>query len=192
VSADWEFPTTEEQEAGLAGGDGIGQNATGQLPIGFTDLSDWGSGVVWVGGPNVLFKGHADWGDRSPSDLNFTPQNVILTSTYAELVVAEAPDPDLTLNYVDPLEPPELLGLPAGKPFTIDLHKTMVVDSQNNDASAPLASFFKKVNQAKELVVDGDNAKFANSEQPDGTEFDFRFDGEGGKMGAGTAFLKGS
>ncbi len=81
VSVDWTFPTEDEEADGFAGGDGIGQNATGELPIGFTDLEDWGSGVVWVGGPNVVFGPHSDWGDNTPSDVGFTAQNVISPET---------------------------------------------------------------------------------------------------------------
>lgn len=50
------IPTDFEREAGYAGGDGIGTGASGDLPVGFTDPDDWGTGVVWVGGPNVALE----------------------------------------------------------------------------------------------------------------------------------------
>jgi len=36
------------------------------------------------------------------------------------------------------------------------------------------------------------NALFANDEHPEGEVFDFRYDGDGGKFAAGTAYLKGA
>jgi hypothetical protein len=191
IDATWEFPTEEEQEAGLAGGDGIGQDATGELPIGFTDLDDWGEGVVWVGGPNVVFSGHADWGDNHPSDIGFQAQEVILPETFAELTVQARPQPDLSLAYAESIDPPPLQEMPSGT-FVIDLHNTTIMDSKNDAREAKLSSFFRQINEDEELVVDADNAKFGDDEHPDGEVFDFRYDDEDGQFGAGTAFLKGS
>ncbi len=189
MSVDTTIPTAEEEAAGFAGGDGIGAGATGELPIGFTDLEDWGSGVVWVGGPNVVFRGKADHGDNTPTDVDFTAQEVIQTETYAELTGTENPDPDLTLNYREPIDLPQLQDMPAGT-FVIDLHETVIMDSQNGGKEAKLSSFFMKVNDAEKLVVDCDNAKFGDSSNPDGEAFDFKFDGDGGVFGTGTAWLK--
>jgi len=189
VSVTEKFPTAEEEAAGYAGGDGIGAGATGDLPIGFTDLEDWGSGVVWVGGPNIVFRGQADHGDGTPSDIDFTAQEVIQTETYAELTVTSNPNPDLTLNYREPIDLPQLQEMPSGT-FVIELHDTIIVDSQNDGAEATLDSFFSKINDNEELVVDTDNAKFGNGEQPDGEPFHFKYDDSTGKFGAGTAWLQ--
>ncbi len=183
------FPTAEEEAAGLAGGDGIGAGATGELPIGFTDLDDWGSGVVWVGGPNVVFRGKADHGDNTPTDVDFVAQEVIQTETYAELTGIENPRPDLTLNYREPITLPQLQDMPAGT-FVIDLHETVIIDSENDNKEAKLSSFFMKVNDDEKLVVDCDNAKFGDSANPDGEAFDFKFDDDDGVFGTGTAWLK--
>jgi len=189
VSVDDTFPTPEEEAAGFAGGDGIGAGASGELPIGFTNLEDWGSGVVWVGGPNVVFRGQADHGDNTPTDVDFVAQEVIQTETYAELTGIANPQPDLTLNYREPINLPQLQEMPTGT-FVIDLHETVILDSQNNGKEAKLNSFFMKVNDDEKLVVDCDNAKFGDSANPDGEAFDFKFDGDGGVFGTGTAWLK--
>jgi len=189
ISVNEEFPTAEEKAAGLAGGDGIGSGATGTLPIGFTDPENWGEGIVFVGGPNVVFTGHADYGESTPTDVDFVAQEVILPETYAELTVTSNPNPDLKINYKEPVDIPQLQEMPAGT-FVIDLHNTTIVDSENDGKEAKLSSFFSKVNANEELVVDADNAKFGDTEQPDGEVFDFRYDDEGGKFGAGTAWLK--
>lgn len=185
------FPTDAERDAGFAGGDGIGSGATGQLPIGFTDLEDWGDGVVWVGGPNIVFTGHADYGDNTPTDVDFEAQRVLFDETYAELVVAVNPDPDLTLNYVDPIVPPELLDY-TSVTLEIDIRKTMIVDSDNEGVSSILATIYKKINEDGSLVIDADNAKYGDGDHPEGEVFDYRFDDDGGQFGAGTAFLYNS
>lgn len=183
------FPMAEEEAAGNAGGGGIGAGATGELPIGFIDPDDWGSGIVWVGGPNVIFRGQSDRGDNTPSDVDFVAQEVILPETYAELTVTTNPNPDLTLNYREPIDLPQLQEMPTGT-FEIDLHNTVIMDSENEGKEAKLSSFFSRVNDNEELVVDADNAKFGNDEKPDGEPFDFKYDSDGGKFGAGTAWLK--
>jgi hypothetical protein len=189
ISVDEEFPTAEERAAGFAGGDGIGSEATGELPIGFTDPEKWGDGIVWVGGPNVVFRGHADYGESTPSDIGFVAQKVIDPEVYAELTVTEDPDPDLTINYQEPIDLYDIPSLPLGE-LVIDLHNTVIMDTENDNAKATLSSFFSRVNGDDELVLDTDNAKFGDTAQPNGELFHFKFDSDGGKFGAGTAWLK--
>ena len=76
--------------------------------------------------------------------------------------------------------------------FVIDLHRTSIIDSQQDGQETKLNTFFKRINEQGELVVDADHAKFADAGHPDGETFDFRYDDQGQKFGAGTAFLKGS
>ncbi len=189
ISPSETFPTAAERAAGFAGGDGIGSQATGDLPIGFTDLSDWGDGVVWVGGPNVVFAGHADYGDNTPSDIGFSAQRIIFAGTYAELVVAENPDPDLTLNYADPIDPPKLLDF-GGSVFEIDIRKTVIIDSDNEDRTSTLDTIYKSINKEGELVIDTEGAHYGDDDHEEGEHFDYRFDDDGEEWGAGTAFLK--
>jgi len=180
------FPTDWEEEQGYAGGDGIGAGAHGALPIGVIDLDNWGDGVVWVGGPNVIFIGHADWGDSSPTDADFAAQAVVFSDTYAELSTQANPNPDLRTGY---LEDQYISDIPTiDGVFKIDLRTTMIRDSETEE-SAPLITFFKKVDDDEKLIVDCDIAKWGNSEEEDGKVFDFQYDSEGEKMGAGTAFL---
>jgi len=186
------FPTAAERAAGNAGGDGIGSTASGDLPIGFLDLEDWGEGVVWVGGPNVVFRGHADYGDRTPTDVDFVAQQVTFPTTYAELVVTVNPDPDMGLNYVDPIDPPPLMDL-GGAALEIDIRKTSIIDSDHADRPpAKLDSIYKHINEDGKLVIDTEEARYGDEDNPDGEVFDYRYDDDGEKWGAGTAFLKGS
>lgn len=84
------FPTPEQPES-----------STLPLPIGYIDGLG-GGGTVFVGGPNVVFRSGSDRGDRTPGDVGFSAQTIVNTSQYAELHVTPNPNPDLTLNYVDP------------------------------------------------------------------------------------------
>ena len=190
ISISATFPTAAEREAGFAGGDGIGAGATGELPVGFTNLEDWGDGVVWVGGPNVVFSGHADYGDNTPTDVDFEAQQVIHPETYAELTVVKNPNPDLTLNYVDPIDPPPLMDY-GGATLEIDIRKTAIVDSDNEGVVSTLDTIYKKINADGKLVIDTKKAKYGDNDHPEGEVFDYRFDDDGGEWGAGTAFLKG-
>lgn len=178
------FPTPEEIAAGNAGGAGIGANATGELPIGYTDGIETG-GTVFVGGPNVVFKAQSDRGDPTPGDTGFTAQTIIPPTVFAELDNTPNPNPDLTLNYVDPIPAPPLPDIPTGA-ITIDIRTTKIVDSDNTSVSAVLASIIEKI-QGDELFI-STGAKFSDGSQD--AEFDFEYDGDGGKFGAGTAFLQ--
>ncbi len=188
------FPTDFELENGYAGGDGVGAGAIGDLPIGYTDPDDWGSGVVWVGGPNVVFTGPADHGENTPSDIDFEAQPVLFTDQYAELDVSANPDPDLTQRYKDDME---LAGLGPMDHDTvgIDIRKTHIIDSDQGEDGpiATLDTFFKTLTDegdTSKLIVDCDESKWADTENEEGTEFDFRFDDDGGKFGAATAWLQ--
>ena len=122
------FPTDFERTAGYAGGDGIGSGASGELPIGFTDPDDWGSGVIWVGGPNVVFRGPADYGEKYPTDIGFVAQPVIITNQYAELDVSPNPSPNLDQIYKRDTP----LGTLAEMKFDripIDIRQTAIIDS---------------------------------------------------------------
>jgi hypothetical protein len=180
------FPTAEEVAEGRAGGGGIGAEAWGELPVGPTDTISDGD-VVFVGGPNVVYRARSDWGDRHPSDRGFQAQPVVNSTTYAELSVRSRPKVNLRLRYPKPVDPPKLPGI--GQPeLTLDIRHTKIIDSQNRGVIAYLSSIVQGINQQEILLKTG--VKFASGEHPDGREFDFKYDEEGGKFGAGTAFLK--
>ena len=189
------FPTDFERVNGYAGGDGIGTGAEGDLPIGFTDPDDWGSGVVWVGGPNVVFRGPADWGEQTPTDIDFVAQPVIFTNQYAELEVTANPDPLLEQIY----KPDDLLeDLRVFESGTlIDIRETSIIDSDQgeNGPVATLSTFFRTITDEGDngkLIVDCDESLWTNDEsgEDQGKEFHFRYDDENGKFGAGTAWLQ--
>jgi hypothetical protein len=193
LSVDRTYPTAEDIAAGYAGGDGIGAGATGDLPIGFTDPDDWGTGVVWVGGPNVVFSGPADHGEHIPTDVDFEAQPVIFPTQYAELDVSANPDPDLTQRYKTDMEIEPLAEIQHEEPG-IDIRKTPIYDSDNGDSGpiATLDTFFKSIKEDAgdaKLVVDCDESKWGDSEHEDGEEFHFKYDDDGERFGAGTAFL---
>lgn len=190
ISTSEEFPTQDEIDGGLAGGDGIGSEATGVLPIGFIDINNWGDGVVWVGGPNVVFTGHSDYGDRTPTDIDYVAQPVSSDSTYAELDVSESPDPDMTLNYVDNLPLPTWPGSYNYNDNGIDIRSTIISDSKNPDVYATLDTIYKAINPDGKLVIDADAALYGDEQHADGEVFDYRYDSDGEVFGAGTAFLK--
>lgn len=182
------FPPKEDIIAGFAGGDGIGAGATGMLPIGNTSGIESG-GTVFVGGPNVVFKSRADRGDPTPTDNGFTAQEIVQETVFANLDVRPNPKPDLTIDYVDPLLPVTPQIQTAGD-IIIDIRTTKVVDSGNEDPnlSGLLSSLVKE--------IDSDTSKLAIDTEAmvsDGTNkkaFDFKFDEDTAKWGAGTAFAQ--
>ena len=140
----------------------------------------------------MIFTGPADYGDNSPTDIDFVAQEVIIDSNYAELTNVSDPNPNLALNYRadTPLQPiPERRGV---IPY-IDLDSTAVVDSESGaPLTSTLRTFFKSINEDEKLVVDCDESLWTNDEVGDeeGKEFHFKFDEDGNKIGAGTAWLK--
>jgi hypothetical protein len=178
------WPTQAEILAGHAGGSGIGAGATGTLPIGDTSTIS-GGGTVFVGGPNVVFRSNSDYGDRTPTDVGFSAQTIIPATVFADLETGSNPNPDLTLNYIDPLPAMQQPGSPAGS-LVIDIRRTKVIDSDNPGVEAILASVLRGIADG-DLVIDT-SAKFgdgANS-QP----FAFEFDSEEEQFGARIAYLK--
>jgi len=217
-SATW--PPPDDVASNDAGGGGVGMGATGDLPVGDTSGID-GSGVVWVGGPNTVFRARSDWGDRHPTDVGFHAQQVINPAVFAELDSRPMPYLNLrtyTVRPSDPWQPPPLVDM-----FTIDLSKTIVMDSRgaNPQARGRLKSVIRSVNSNGRLTLSNDAlVTDSNNEESkaqlcdvfkigdsgylcirDDTyiasdeherKFDFKFDEEGGKFGAGTAFLQDS
>jgi len=192
------FPTDWEREQGYAGGDGIGAAATGDLPIGFLDPDDWGSGIVWVGGPNVVFRPHSDYGDPAPTDVGYTAQTIILEGIYAELDTTGIPNPDLQESYALDTTLTDIL--PLSQAIMIDLHNTVVQDGGKDGEIVPprrayLDTFFRSINEDEKLIVDTDEALWSAEEEEgdvidaEGKPFHFKFDEDTERYGAGTAFL---
>ncbi len=198
ISPTEKFPTDWELSQGYAGGDGIGSEATGILPIGFLDPDGWGDGLVWVGGPNVAFRSQSDHGDPSPTDIDFSAQPVVISGTYAELDVSGVPNPDLQESYARDTPLRELEQISEG--IMINLHNTVVLDAGEDGQIDPprrayLSSFFRAVNSDGDLVVDAEESLWTTrEEEPDvagveGKPFDIKYHENGEKYGVGTAFL---
>ena len=202
LTVDDTYPTDEDVADGYAGGDGIGVGATGDLPIGFTDPDDWGSGIVWVGGPNVVFSGPADHGESVITDVGFVAQTISFSNVYAELDTTSVPNPDLQESYALDTNLFELQPIAQG--IMIDLHETIIVDNgknkefSNSPRRSNLGTFFRGINNDsadRKLLVDTDEALWSSEEEEssvdnaEGKPFHFKYDEDSEKYGAGTAFL---
>ena len=185
------WPTQADIDSGNAGGGGMGSEVAGKLPIGDSSLLNLpDEPVVFVGGQNVIFRAHSDWGDRAPNDADFTAQTIVDTSNFAGQSPSSAPTLNLQFPATAPLDPLPL-DLPEAATITIDIRKTKVYDSAGDMSKAAyLSSIIKGVNSENKLLLDGTNMLISADSQDDGKTFDFRYDETGDQMGAGTAFLK--
>jgi len=187
LRVDETWPSQADINTGDAGGGGVGQGATGELPIGYIDGIESG-GIVWVGGPNIAFRAHSDYGDPIITDQGFTPQIVINPSIYGELAHAPKPRLHLRLHLANPSPSANLPPLKGG--ISIDIAKTVIIDSrEQNGRSAKFTSIFRGINESNRLLIKTD-ALVADTDHPEGAEFDFKYDSEQSVYGAGTAFLQ--
>lgn len=211
------WPPANEIAAGCAGGDGIGAGAAGNLPVGDTTTIPDGS-VVFVGGPNVVFRAHSDWGDRTPTDVGFTAQPVVDTATYINLSPGSKPRLNLR-TYPRRSLPAITPAASTSSQITVDIHQTKILDTSGGETKvAYLSSILHGINENGQLTLDRSAlvADDAHSEgQPlsdvlkngdeylairtdvslwDQThgehEFHFEYDEEIERFGAGTAFLR--
>ena len=211
------WPPANEIAAGCAGGDGIGAAATGNLPVGDTTMIP-DSSVVFVGGPNVVFRAHSDWGDRTPTDVGFTAQSVMDSGTYINLSPGSRPRLNLR-TYPRRSLPAITPAATSSSQITVDLNKTKILDTSGSETKvAYLSSILHGINDDGNLTIDR-SALVADDEHEDGQplsdvlknaddylairtdvsiwdeeegehEFDFKYDEETEKFGAGTAFLQ--
>jgi hypothetical protein len=106
------------------------------------------------------------------------------------LDVTENPEPDMTLNYVDPIDPPPLMDF-SSSVLEIDIRTTAIIDSANKEnPTSTLDTIYRKINEDGKLVIDTEEARYGDDAHSEGEAFDYRFDDDGGEWGAGTAFLK--
>jgi hypothetical protein len=179
------WPPQSEREDGSAGGGGVGSGASGNLPVGDTSTI---SGTVFVGGQNVVFGAHSDYGDSSPTDVGFTAQTVVAPTSYSGLVNGQRPTLSLRVLMPKAMTPIKLQQSTADA--AIDIRTTKVYDSyQPDNAPAHLDSLIKKIVESK-LVLDGDNAQVCNVEHEDRAAVDWKYDEDVGLFGAGTDFLQ--
>ena len=177
------WPPKTEIEDGYAGTGGPGSGASGPLPVG--DTSTIGQ-TVFVGGTNVVFGPHSDYGDSTPTDQGFTAQSTVLSDDYA-ISSTQRSTLDLTVDYAEKAPPltyvvTDEVAAAAAKNPPIDLTKTVVTDGENQTT---FAKVFK--------IIDGQlclDVGVPFVEEVNAAPFDFQYDPEGDVFGAGTAFLK--
>jgi hypothetical protein len=211
------WPPADEIAADCAGGAGIGAGATGSLPVGDTTTIPEGS-VIFVGGPNVVFKSQSDWGDRTPTDTGFAAQPVVDSATYINLSPGSRPRLNLR-TYPRRSLPAITPRATTATEITVDLHKTKILDTSGDETKvAYLSSIIEGITEEGDLTISRE-AQIADSDNPEGRpltdvlqfgdeylgirtdvsfvsaeegehEFDFEYDPESGQFGAGTAFLQ--
>ena len=189
VSATWIFPTDREVDLGLDGGNGIGRNATGNLPVG--DVSGVGDQTIFVGGVNVIFGPQTDRGDKYPSDQGFTAQSLRIDSTLAGVTVVERPLLNLLMNYAEYVDPIEL-NISDPVTFEIILEDTPVVSKYIKNKVGTLSDVLGLDGENSELVI-RTAAKFRGTDGASGCQtapYHFKYDSVGSIWGAGTAFLR--
>ncbi len=186
LPASVKWPPQSDIDKGYAGGGGIGSGANGSLPIGDTSRFTEGT-VIFVGGPNVVFGPHSDWGDPRPTDTGFAAQPVVASGSYSNYQVRPRETLNLSVDYSEPMVPLAALGSVAGD-LTIDIHRTKIYDTSSGERQEGyLSSLIKRVNEDGKLVLDGDALIAADDVEK---SFDFKYDEEGDTLGAGTAFLQ--
>lgn len=187
VSADWVFPTQREVDLGLDGGNGIGRNATGELPVG--DTSRISDQSIYVGGPNIVFGGQTDRGDSHPSDIDFVAQNIGPFNIYATIVVQSKPNLNLKLNYAETIDSSGADAMLGGVPEII-LERTRVKSTRFPNQWNTLADFLS-MDEGKPLAIKTASL-FVGKDQDGGCQtspFDFKYNNQHSIWAAGSAFL---
>jgi len=139
VVVDHTWPPQADIDSGDAGGGGIGQQAVGALPIGYTELTPNFGGTVYVAGPNVIFPPFSDWGDTHPTDLNFVPQPINNPTGDTQVPDSEPrPSPNTRPKHAEST-PPRVPRTPTSRDgskgtkgtegLVIDIANTTVIDS---------------------------------------------------------------
>jgi len=169
ISLTW--PPPDEIAAGDAGGDGVGMGAGGVLPIGYFNPD--GDDNVIVGGHNVVFRPHSDWGDSRPTDVGFSAQSVINPAHYGEVQSGPRPRLNLRVFMAEPTYPENPPALNSR--LVIDIRRTLIVDSDDPDESVLLSSFFQGFGSGTgdELrLMMRDDALIASDSVPNGAPLD--------------------
>jgi hypothetical protein len=187
VPAEWVFPTDEEVNLGLAGGNNIGENATGELPIG--DTSHLDSGDIFVGGINVLFGPQTDRGDSHPSDVGFVAQDIILGTEFAVISASDNPNPYLGLEYEEDIIPPPVEVDVSGV-TEIVLERTKVISTRVEGQFNYLSDLIS-LEEGKPLALH--TATLFSGKDQNGSckrsPYDFKYDPKCALWVAGSAYL---
>lgn len=163
-------------------------------------------GTIFVGGPNIVYFGGSDRGDSTPGSIGFRAQPLIANSVYAAVNNQPRPVRDLSLNFVTGVPLPEIPSFQA-QGITIDIQTTKIIDSKNPGVTAKLSSLIQRIiggaiylrsgskgtNESGDGEIGGGGIEAPMWGVTDGVNhavFDFAYDKDGKKWGAGTAFLK--
>jgi hypothetical protein len=187
VPAEWVFPTDDEIDLGLAGGNNIGENATGELPIG--DTSHLDSGDIFVGGINILFGPQTDRGDSHPSDRGFSAQDVIIGTEFAVISASANPNPYLGLEYEEDILPPPV-DVDVSGVTEIVLERTKVISTKVKGQFNYLSDILS-LEDGKPLAIH--TATLFSGKDQDGSckrsPYDFKYDPKCTLWVAGSAYL---
>jgi hypothetical protein len=187
VPATWVFPTNDEVDLGLAGGNNIGENATGELPIG--DTSHLDPSDIFVGGINILFGPQTDRGDSHPSDIGFVAQDVIVGTEFAVISASDNPNPYLGLEYEEDILPPPV-EIDVSGVTEIVLERTKVISNEVPGQFNYLSDIFS-LEEGKPLAIH--TATLFSGKDQDGSckrsPYDFKYNAECSLWVAGSAYL---
>lgn len=172
------FPDPIAEAAGFGGGDGPGNSAAGTIdregrPQGVTITMDdddaYQDGV----------RRHQDLGSNKPSDRGDNNPGKPKVNKTGSATQGNPPPPTPGINNTQIQD--------KGQVFWIDIRTTQIADSNNPGQTATLDTFFREITD--QILKARTDAKW-KEEGGQEAEFDFKFDDEGDKFGAGTAFLQ--
>ena len=181
------FPTQREIDQGLDGGNGIGKDATGNLPVG--DTSRIIGSSIFVGGPNVVFGPQTDRGDSYPSDTGFIAQSIGPFNIYATIIVQAKPNLNLKLNYADEVDA-AFDTTSFGEVPEIILERTRVRSVRTPNQWNTLAEIL--ISGVGEPLAIKTSALIAGKDQNGScrkSPFDFKYNKDHNIWAAGSAFL---
>jgi hypothetical protein len=132
-----------------------------------------------------------DTGDRNPSDKDFTAQSVGNTGRSGEIVATTKVEPSKQLLTPNPQAViPTHIPLP-GEGLILDLSLTKIQDYNRSEGAIAYLKDILHFNAAGDkLCLCSDLQIWDVSGADPEKEFDFRYDADGDKWGAGTAWLK--
>ena len=141
---------------------------------------------------DAWYKERHDTGDRNPSDKNFVAQNVETTNRSGEIVASSNPYATKPVPTSEPVryDPVRQLPVPSGG-VILDLSNTKVRDYSRSDEALAYLKDILHFNADGDKLCLCSNLKIWDvaGEDPE-KEFDFKYDKDGEKWGAGTAWLK--
>ncbi len=205
------FPTNDEVVRGYGGGGGIGVDAEGYLPLAPKDGGKSFNGSSGGGGNQPsqdkqkekregINSGYSDYGNRAVSQKGLDAEAKAAFDRATKYQAAKKQNN--TVNDYTPdepayaeqstlvLEPSTIPAMPrasVGGASFVDLHGTIIMDAKDGEVQVRLSDIFKIDPETEKLCI-RTTSKFTDGEEF--KKFDFKYDSDGEKFGAGTAFLK--